>query len=86
MANVGSTNPVMHPLQATAHAIGAAGGDPRLAQKMSHFQGANEGPAEVAAKISGVNTGGTRKDDSAYFTNNEAIPFPDPWAELSLLT
>ena len=78
MANVGGSNPLMHPLQATAQAIGASGADPRLAQQMSHFQSANEGPAEIAAKISGVNTGGKREDDSAYFTNNEAIPFPDP--------
>lgn len=78
MANLGGSNPLVHPLQATAQAIGASGGDPRLAQKMSHFQSANEGPAEIAAKISGVNTGGKRQDDSSYFTNNEAIPWPDP--------
>ena len=77
MANIGGSNPLVHPLQATMQAIGAAGGDPRLAQKMSDFQGANEGPAEIAAKISGVNTG-KRQDDSTYFTNNEGIPFPDP--------
>lgn len=77
MANAGGINPIQHPLAATASAIGAAGGDPR-ANKTSHFMSANEGPAEIAAKISGVNLGGKREDDSAYFTNNEAIPWPDP--------
>lgn len=67
-----------HPLQATAQAIGAAGGDPRT-NRASLFMGANEGPAEIAAKISGVNQGGKREDDSAYFTNNEGHPFPDPY-------
>lgn len=43
---------------------------------------ANEGPAEIAAKISGVNRGGKREDDSAYFTNNEGHPFPDPYVVL----
>ena len=113
MANAGGSNPVQHPLAATASAIGAAGGDPR-GNKTSLFMSANEGPAEIAAKISGVNTGGKRgssfssplylcssqlrapqhcletpvltaltprnatEDDSAYFTNNEGIPWPDP--------
>ncbi|KAL9128805.1 MAG: hypothetical protein Q9217_002586 [Psora testacea] len=75
-ANVG--NPAMqHPLQAVASAIGSGGGDPRT-NRTSLFQGANEGPAEVAAKLTGVTLGGKREDDSAYFTNNEAIPWPDP--------
>lgn len=77
MANAGGSNPIQHPLAATASAIGAAGGDPR-GNKTSHFMSANEGPAEIAAKISGVNAGGKREDDSAYFTNNEGIPWPDP--------
>ena len=112
MANAGGSNPIQHPLAATASAIGAAGGDPR-GNKTSLFMSANEGPAEIAAKISGVNTGGKRgsyfssplyrssqfraqkhclgtpmltvltwtnttEDDSAYFTNNEGIPWPDP--------
>lgn len=77
MASLGGNNPFQHPLQATAAAIGAAGGDPR-GNRASHFMSANEGPAEIAAKISGVNLGGKREDDSAYFTNNEAIPWPDP--------
>lgn len=77
MANMGGSNPIQHPLSAIASGIGAAGGDPRP-NKMSHFMSANEGPAEIAAKISGVNLGGKRDDDSAYFTNNEGHPWPDP--------
>lgn len=69
MANTGGSS-MAHPLRATAEAIGTAGGDPRT-NRMSLFQGANEGPAEIAAKIAGVNLGGKREDDSAYFTNNE---------------
>lgn len=81
MANIGGSS-VTHPLQATAQAIGAAGGDPRP-NRMSHFMSANEGPAEIAAKISGVSLGGKREDDSAYFTNNEGHPWPDPYVSQS---
>ncbi len=66
-----------HPMQAVAGAVGAAGADPRPVQLSSLFQGANEGPAKVASKITGVQDGGKRKDDGPYFTNNEAIPWPD---------
>lgn len=65
MANAGGSNPIQHPLAATASAIGAAGGDPR-GNKISHFMSANEGPAEIAAKISGVNLGGKR---GSYFSS-----------------
>ncbi|KAF7590032.1 hypothetical protein BBP40_003421 [Aspergillus hancockii] len=67
-----------HPLQALGEAVGAAGADPRLKQLNSLFQGANDGPAKTAAKLTGVQAGGKRADDGLYFTNNEAIPFPDP--------
>lgn len=80
--NTGGTS-LAHPLQATANAFGAAGGDPR-AKRASHFMSANEGPAEIAAKTSGVNLGGKRKDDSANFTNNESIPWPDPLVSAQL--
>lgn len=76
MANTGGSS-MAHPLKATAAAIGAAGGDPRT-NRSSLFMSANEGPAEIAAKISGVNLGGKREDDSNFFTNNEGHPFPDP--------
>ena len=44
---------------------------------MSHMQSANEGPADIIAKVSGAVQGGKREDDGAYFTNNEGIPWPD---------
>ncbi|KAJ5227788.1 hypothetical protein N7489_008496 [Penicillium chrysogenum] len=67
-----------HPLQAIGEAIGAAGADPRVVQRSSLFQGANDGPAKTAAKITGVQGIAKRADDGPYFTNNEGIPFPDP--------
>ena len=67
-----------HPLQATASAIMAETQGERRAPRASHFQSANEGPADIIAKVSGAVHGGKREDDSPYFTNNEGIPFPDP--------
>lgn len=67
-----------HPLQAIGEAVGAVGADPRPMQLSSLFQGANDGPAKTAAKLTGVQAAGKRADDGPYFTNNEAIPFPDP--------
>ncbi|PYH33878.1 catalase [Aspergillus neoniger CBS 115656] len=67
-----------HPLQALGEAVGAAGADPRIKQLNSLFQGANDGPARTAAKLTGVQQAGKRQDDGPYFTNNEGIPFPDP--------
>jgi catalase len=67
-----------HPIQAAERAYGAAGGDPRVMQRSSLFQSANEGPAEIAAKLTGVNGARQREDDASYFTNNEGIPWPDP--------
>jgi len=67
-----------HPIQAAGKVFGAMGGDPRALQRSSLFQGANDGPAAVAAKLTGVSEAGKRADDGPYFTNNEGIPFPDP--------
>ena len=67
-----------HPIQAAQAVAGSMGLDPRPLQKSSFFQGANNGPAETAAMISGVKSGGKREDDGPYFTNNEGIPWPDP--------
>ena len=78
MSNAGATSAIQHPLQATASAIAGAGADPRP-NRTSLFQSANEGPAEIAAKISGVTLGGKREDDAPYYTNNESIPWPDPY-------
>ena len=69
---------LQHPLQAVASAVGSAGVDPRPMQRSSLFQGANDGPAVVASKITGVDKASKRTDDGPYFTNNEAIPIPDP--------
>ena len=81
MSNAGATSAIQHPLQATASAIAGAGADPRP-NRTSLFQSANEGPAEIAAKISGVTLGGKREDDAPYYTNNEGIPWPDPYVHL----
>ena len=71
-------NMAAHPLQTAGQAIGKAGGDPRPLQLSSLFQNANDGPARIASKITGVDQGGKREDDGPYFTNNEGHPFPDP--------
>ena len=68
----------VHPLQAIQSAIGSAGADPRPMQRSTLFQNANDGPASIIAKVSGVQSGGMREDNGPYFTNNEGIPFPDP--------
>jgi catalase len=68
----------LHPIQAVQEAMGAAGADPRPMQRTSLFNNANDGPAKIIAKVSGVQSGGKRVDDGPYFTNNEGIPFPDP--------
>ncbi|KAK5728730.1 hypothetical protein LTR15_001869 [Elasticomyces elasticus] len=52
-------------------------GEPR-APRMSHMMSANEGPMDIIAKVSGHSKGGIREDDGPYYTNNEAIPLPDP--------
>ncbi|KAH8151378.1 uncharacterized protein LAJ45_04580 [Morchella importuna] len=77
MSNTGSSNPLQHPIQAVASAMGVAGADPRPTQRTTLFQGANDGPAVTAAKITGVTEGGKKKDDAPYHTNNEGIPWPD---------
>ncbi|TFA99723.1 Catalase [Trichoderma ghanense] len=77
-SNSNQFDPCQHPLKATAAAIGAGVQGERRAPRMSHMQSANEGPADIIAKVSGVVSGGKREDDSLYFTNNEGIPFPDP--------
>lgn len=77
--NTNQFSPSQHPLKATAAAIGAEVAGERRAPRMSHMQSANEGPADIIAKVSGSVTGGKREDDGLYFTNNEGIPFPDPY-------
>lgn len=77
-SNSNQMNVLSHPLEATAAAIqGAAAGEAR-APRTTHMQSANEGPADIIAKVSGAVQGGKREDDAPYFTNNEGIPLPDP--------
>lgn len=66
---------MQHPLRATANAIM---GDQSRHNADKFNMGINEGPADIAAKVSGVTTQGKKQDDAAYFTNNEGIPWPDP--------
>ncbi|CAJ2507620.1 Uu.00g088060.m01.CDS01 [Anthostomella pinea] len=67
-----------HPLEAISMGIQSAATAEKRSDRTSHMMSANEGPADIAAKVSGVVSGGKRVDDAPYFTNNEAIPWPDP--------
>ncbi|KAI0538580.1 catalase-like domain-containing protein [Xylaria digitata] len=71
-------DPRQHPLQTTAAAINARTQGERRAPRASHMQSANEGPADIIARVCGAVRGGKRTDDGPYFTNNEGIPFPNP--------
>jgi catalase len=84
MSQMAGGNPLSNPLQAIEGLIGSVGADPRMLQKSSTFMYANEGPASIAAKITGVVSGGKRKDDGPYFTNNEGIPLPDAAHSLNI--
>jgi catalase len=53
------------------------GGPEVRAPRASHMMSANEGPADIIAKVSGWSKGGKREDDAPFFTNNEGIPIPD---------
>lgn len=76
MSNIAPSNPLKNPIQAVEGLVGSAGGDPRPLQRSTLFQGANQGPAQVAAAIAGVSTPAKSTDDAPYFTNNEGIPLP----------
>ena len=67
-----------HPVQAVQEMAGSVGADPRPVQRSTLFQGLNDGPATLAAQISGVSSGGKKADDAPYHTNNDGIPWPDP--------
>lgn len=77
-SNSNQDSPAQHPLRATAEAIATGLTGEKRAARMSHMQSANEGPADIIAKVAGVVSGGKREDDGPYFTNNEGHPFPDP--------
>ncbi|RYP07557.1 hypothetical protein DL764_002412 [Monosporascus ibericus] len=73
-----ASSTTQRPLHATAEAIGAGVQGERRNPRMSHLQSANEGPADIIAKVSGAVQGGKREDNGKYFTTHEAIPWPDP--------
>ena len=56
--------------------------DLRLVQHASTFAGANDGPANTAARVAGVQPGAGR-DDAPYFTSNEGLPWPTPSRSLT---
>ncbi|KAG9388999.1 KatE Catalase [Pyrenophora tritici-repentis] len=75
-ANTNQNDPMQHPLEAISQGIQSVSGEKR-APRQSHMGSANEGPADVIAKVSGAVQGGIREDDGPYFTNNEGHPWPD---------
>lgn len=66
-----------HPLEAIKMGIQSSSAGESRGNRVTHMMSANEGPADIAAKISGCVADGIRTDDAPYFTNNEGIPFPD---------
>jgi len=61
--------------------------DPRVENStlLNTLMGANDGPAKIAAKVTGVQaTNAVDKDHDPYFTNNEGIPWPDPTHSLNV--
>jgi catalase len=68
-----------HPLEAIAAGIQTATSSEHRGNRVSHMMSTNEGPADIIGKVSGAVPGGKRTDDGPYFTNNEGIPFPDPY-------
>jgi catalase len=83
-ANTNHNDPMQHPLEAISQGIQSAIGEGR-APRQSHMGSANEGPADIIAKVSGSVQGGKREDDGPYFTTNEGIPWPDPYV-MSIIT
>jgi catalase len=77
-SNSNQTNPLQHPVETAKMAVGAASsGVEARAPRASHMASSNEGAADIIGKVSGVVSGGKRKDDGAYFTNKDGIPIPD---------
>ncbi|KAI1642399.1 heme-dependent catalase [Daldinia loculata] len=76
-ANSNQWSITQHPLEAIKTGIRSSTTGESRGNRVTHMMSANEGPADIAAKISGCVAGGIRTDDAPYFTNNEAIPFPD---------
>lgn len=78
-ANSNQWSITQHPLEAIKTGIQSSTTGESRGNRVTHMMSANEGPADIAAKISGCVAGGIRTDDAPYFTNNEAIPFPDAY-------
>lgn len=76
--NTNQVNPLQHPLTAAAAVVGAATQGEIRSPRASHMASSNEGPADIAGKITGSVKGGKREDDGLYFTSNEGLPLPDP--------
>jgi catalase len=72
------SNIMSHPIQSIQEVAGAAGADPRPIQRATVFQGLNDGPASLAAKITGVSSANRQQDDAPYHTNNDGIPWLAP--------
>lgn len=66
-----------HPLEAIKTSFQSSTAGESRGNRASHMMSANEGPMDIAAKITGSVPGGIRADDAPYFTSNEGIPFPD---------
>jgi hypothetical protein len=61
MTTTGTTaDPLAHPMQAASELLAKVGVSEMSPQKTSLFQSAAEGPAEIAAKITGVKEGTSR--------------------------
>ncbi|KAG0137507.1 hypothetical protein HOY82DRAFT_649205 [Tuber indicum] len=78
MTGGNSGDPLTYLIQGAASNLGEAGLDPRAEREALDFQQHDLGPTEIAARITGAVTGGKRRDDGPYFTNNEDIPWHDP--------
>ncbi|KAI1469099.1 heme-dependent catalase [Daldinia caldariorum] len=76
-ANSNQWSITQHPLEAIKTGIQSSTAGESRGNRVTHMMSANESPADIAAKISGCVAGGIRTDDAPYFTNNEALPFPD---------
>lgn len=56
--NTNQIDPRQHPFKATAMGIAAEVMGERRNPRLSHMQSANEGPADIIAKVSGASAGG----------------------------
>lgn len=78
MSNSNQFGLAQHPLESIKQTVSRGAAGESRSNRVSHMQSANEGPADIIAKVSGTVQGGKRADDGPYYTNNEGIPWPDP--------